>query len=63
MQYLKMSSITFFSTHHDPHGAPLCHVNWLDYARDFVHKRDGARDVVQNLSKNIPYDDINKVDI
>ena len=45
---LEVTTITLFSSHHDPHGPPLGQVNRFDDPRDLVHKRDCASDVVQN---------------
>ena len=43
-----MSTITFFTSHHDPHASPLCQVHGLDDPGDLIDEGDGAGDVVQH---------------
>jgi hypothetical protein len=45
----KVPSITFFASHHDPHGAPLGNINWLNYERNFIDKSDCSGYVVEYL--------------
>ena len=44
----EVSTITFFTSHHDPHASPLCQVDGLDDPGDLVDKGNGAGDVVQH---------------
>ncbi|RUP50905.1 hypothetical protein BC936DRAFT_137165 [Jimgerdemannia flammicorona] len=44
----EVPAVALLASHHDPHGAPLRDVDWLDHPRDFVHKGDGAGDMVQD---------------
>lgn len=45
-----MTTISFFSSHHDPHRAPLGRIEGLDYFGDLVHEGDGSRDMIENLN-------------
>lgn len=46
---LKVPPVTLLTPHHDPHAAPLCHVEWLNHPRNLIHKGDCACDVVNHL--------------
>jgi len=45
---LEMPPVTLLPPHHDPHGAPLCYVHWLDDQWHLIHKADSSCDVVQD---------------
>ena len=45
---LKMTTITFFATHSQPHRSPLSMIYGLDNPRYFINKGDGTCNVVQD---------------
>lgn len=45
----EVPSVTFLTTHCDPHGAPLSDVHRFNHPRNLVDKGDGASDVVEYL--------------
>ena len=47
---LEMPSISLFSSHHDPHGAPLGLVYWLNNFGGLIDKGDSTCDMVQNFN-------------
>uniref|UniRef100_A0A182WWC5 Uncharacterized protein n=1 Tax=Anopheles quadriannulatus TaxID=34691 RepID=A0A182WWC5_ANOQN len=53
---LKVPSIALFTTHHDPHRAPLGNVQRFDHPRNLVHERDRTGNVVQhgNVANLLP---------
>lgn len=46
---LKMTAITLFPTHSDPHGAPLSQEDGLNDPGDLIDKGDGTGKVVKDL--------------
>lgn len=44
-----MSSVSFLSSHHDPHCPPLGVVDGLDDSGDLIHECDCSCDVVEDL--------------
>lgn len=46
---LEMPSISLFSSHHNPHSAPLSSENRLDNLGDLVHKTDSSGNVVKHF--------------
>lgn len=44
---LEVSTISFLTTHHDPHGAPLCDVDWLNHFWHLVDYSEGSSDMVE----------------
>ena len=47
-----MSSVSLFSSHHDPHGSPLRDVDRLDDSGNFIHEGDGTCDMVEGLDSS-----------
>jgi hypothetical protein len=46
---LEMPAVTFLAAHHNPHGAPLRGVNWLNDLGGLIDKRNGASDVIKDF--------------
>ena len=46
---LEMTSVLFFPPHHDPHGAPLGNVNWLNDQGDLVNEGDSSCCMIEDL--------------
>lgn len=45
----KMSSISFLTSHHNPHRSPLGCVDGLNHSRNFIYKADSSSDMIENL--------------
>lgn len=46
---LEVATVTLFTTHHDPHGAPLRDEKWLNHKRSLVDEGDGSGNVIKNF--------------
>lgn len=46
---LEVSAISLFSSHHNPHGAPLSDVQRLHHPRNLIHKTDRTSYVVEHF--------------
>ena len=46
---LEMTAVTLFSTHHDPHGAPLCGIHWLNDFGYLIDECNGTSNVIESL--------------